>query len=285
MAEQRETSGLAIRQIGGVFTIGVAMYLLGVMGATFPILGAVIWMVLGLAFPVLCVIGALYTRGYQRVFFIGGLFPAVLTLAVAVTLFVVMTFDPGEIEHFDSSEFGLPITWLLIVGCGTLASRTSQWLGVIDARGTMEEGEFGDNQSTHSLWQFSLWSLMIAITLCAIACAILFVLPPIFSVSICLVLWTVSPIVATVAMIHGGPERRDFWVGVAFPAAAGFAAVTCVFVIAAIDEGGRFLFDDDLALGLQIVTGLLAVSALLLGKLAAIFGRRMRSLQDEQENS
>ena len=81
---------------------------------------------------------------------------------------------------------------------------------------------------------------------------------------------------------NGGAERRDFWIGAAFPTAVGFASVGCVFVIVAIDGSPLFFNDNDFVVGLQIVTVVLAGSILLLGKLATIFGRRMRSLHGKQ---
>ncbi len=96
----------------------------------------------------------------------------------------------------------------------------------------------------------------------------------------CLILWAVAPVVVTIVLMNSGPEKRDFWIGAAFPTAVGFAAVVCVFVIAATDDGPWFLNDDDFTVGLQVVAVLLAGSGLLIGTLAALLGRRLRSLQE-----
>jgi hypothetical protein len=56
-------------------------------------------------------------------------------------------------------------------------------------------------------------------------------------------------------------------------------------VILALDDGPRLMHDEDLALGLQIITVMLGGFMLLLGRFAAILGRRMRSWQDKQQDS
>lgn len=272
-------------RVGYVAMVGAALYTVGELAVMFPFVIAFVWMAFGLFVPTACVIGVLYSQGDQRFFCIGALFPAALILSVAVTLFVVTTFDPDQTEHFEFSSFCLPMAWFLLIGSGTLAVHLAKSFAHANTKLQAEESQSDvSTESTPLFWQFSLWALMIAMTVCAVICAIVFALPPVFSVVICLILWAVAPVFVTIALLSGSEKRRDFWIGAVFPTVAGFAAVTCVFVIVVIDDGPWFFRDNDLAIGFQIVTVLLGGAILAFGKLATVLGRRLRNLQDSQEN-
>ena len=141
-------------RVGLVAIVGAALYTVGELAATFPIVGAVIWMTFGLFLPTACVIGVLHSRGDQQVFFIGALFPAALTLSVAVTLFVIMTFDPDDIGRLDFSQICLPIAWFLTLGCGALATLIARRLAGANTK--LAAAGFSTNDSTESsrfFWQ------------------------------------------------------------------------------------------------------------------------------------